>query len=548
MQTSLASQNIYQVLSGLTHLIHVIMSRLFFVFFVCLLGAALGCTEEGDIPMDLSTQAISMRFDEQHRPQYHFTPPEQWMNDPNGMVYYDGEYHLFYQHYPDSNVWGPMHWGHAISTDMLNWEHMPIALYPDELGYIFSGSAVVDWENTSGFGDGSTPPLVAIYTYHEPTKAEDPDRTDFQYQGIAYSLDKGRNWTKYEGNPVLDNPGIRDFRDPKVMWFEEGQQWIMTLAVKDRISFYSSPDLKSWSFESDFGIDLGGHGGVWECPDLFKLSVSGSTEEKWVLLVSINPGGPAGGSATQYFIGDFDGSNFTLDPAFAPDVTPENGEERSVWIDYGPDNYAGVTWSDIPESDGRRLFIGWMSNWMYSQVVPTTVWRSAMTIPRELRLEERAGSYRLISRPVAEMRYIMDEPKDITLSVSEGITIEDSLFVLDIGGENLSGLVLTLANDIGEIVTVKLSEHNLLFDRTQSGIIDFHDGFAAIHQAPLEGLQAQRMQVFVDLSSVEVFVNDGSVVMSELVFPNEVYDRITLEGEFDTAMVSSISGIWGTDM
>lgn len=525
-----------------------IMSRLLYALLLCLLGTTLGCADGDDSQLDLSTQAVSMSFDEQHRPQYHFSPPEQWMNDPNGMVFYDGEYHLFYQHYPDSNVWGPMHWGHAISTDMLSWEHMPIALYPDELGYIFSGSAVVDWENTSGFGDGTTPPLIAIYTYHEPVKAQDSERTDFQYQGIAYSLDKGRSWTKYDGNPVLDNPGIRDFRDPKVMWFEEGQKWIMTLAVKDRISFYSSPDLKSWSFESDFGIDLGGHGGVWECPDLFKLPVSGEGEEKWVLLVSINPGGPAGGSATQYFVGEFDGSSFLLDPAFAPDVTPVDDEERSVWIDYGPDNYAGVTWSDIPDTDGRRLFIGWMSNWMYSQVVPTTVWRSAMTIPRELRLEKRAGSYRLLSKPVAEMRYIMDEPEDMTLGISDGVQIDDSLYVLDIGGEDLGGLKLVVSNGEGEMVSIELKDDNLIFDRTQSGIVDFHDGFAAVHKAPLEGLSPQRLQVFVDLSSVEVFVNDGAVVMTELTFPTSAYNHVGIEGEFDTAMVNAISGIWGSKM
>ena len=308
------------------------------------------------------------------------------MNDPNGMVFYEGEYHLFYQHYPDDNVWGPMHWGHTVSQDMVNWKHMPIALYPDELGYFFSGSAVIDWQNTSGLGTVDNPPMVAIYNYHEPVGAEDPDRTDFQYQGIAFSLDKGRTWTKYDNNPVLNNPGIRDFRDPKVMWFEPTQRWIMTLAVKDHISFYSSPDLISWTHESDFGLEVGGHGGVWECPDLFALQVDDSDEVKWVLLVSINPGGPAGGSATQYFVGEFDGASFIMDPSFAPQVTPPAGsdEERAVWMDYGPDNYAGVTWSDVPDSDGRRLFIGWMSNWSYSQVVPTTVWRSAMTVPREL--------------------------------------------------------------------------------------------------------------------------------------------------------------------
>ncbi|MBX2822618.1 MAG: glycoside hydrolase family 32 protein [Rhodothermaceae bacterium] len=519
--------------------------------FAMILGfivAIYGCKESSQYEVEMNSETVSKTFDEQHRPQFHFSPPQQWMNDPNGMVFYDDEYHLFYQHYPDSNVWGPMHWGHAVSSDMVNWEHLPIGLYPDELGYIFSGSAVVDWNNTSGFGSGTEPPLVAIYTYHEPVRAKDQERVDIQYQGIAYSLDKGRTWTKYEGNPVLDSPGIRDFRDPKVMWYEEGKKWIMTLAVKDKISFYSSPDLKSWSFESDFGEGLGGHGGVWECPDLFKLPVTGADDEKWVLLVSINPGGPAGGSATQYFVGEFDGSTFSLDPSFAPEVIPVDGEEQAVWIDYGPDNYAGVTWSDIPESDGRRLFIGWMSNWKYAQVVPTTVWRSAMTIPRELRLHERAGSYRLSSKPVDEMQGIMDQPVDVFSEIQSELVLEDSLFALDLGGENLEGMQLTLSNNAGEFVSITLNNDHVLFDRSQSGITDFEESFAGSHSAPLEDLIPERVQVFVDLSSIEVFVNDGAVVMTELVFPIRPYNKISLEGNIDSAMMRTVSGIWNTKM
>ena len=489
----------------------------------------------------------SMLFTEKHRPQYHFTPPQQWMNDPNGMVYYEGEYHLFYQHYPEDNVWGPMHWGHAVSPDMVNWEHMPIALYPDELGYIFSGSAVIDWENTSGLGSEEQPPMVAIYTYHEPKGAEDPERTDFQYQGIAYSLDKGRTWTKYENNPVLGNPGIRDFRDPKVMWFEPTQKWIMTLAVKDRISFYSSPDLKTWTHESDFGLGVGGHGGVWECPDLFALQVDDTGDMKWVLLVSINPGGPAGGSATQYFIGEFNGSTFTMDPAFAPEVTPPAGteEERAIWMDYGPDNYAGVTWSDVPESDGRRLFIGWMSNWTYAQQVPTTAWRSAMTVPRELKLTRRAGSYRLISEPVDELDALVEESIDVAADIGGGISLTDSLFALTVEGTDLAGLNLVLGNASGEEIRIQLEGDQLLVDRSASGLVDFNDAFAAIHAAPLEGLGVQRMQVFVDLSSVEVFLNDGEVVMTELVFPTSPYTEISLEGTVDDARVDVLKQIWG---
>ncbi|HAX96136.1 MAG TPA: hypothetical protein DCY35_06410, partial [Prolixibacteraceae bacterium] len=216
-------------------------------------------------------------YTEKYRPQFHFSPEANWMNDPNGMVFYDGEYHLFYQHYPDSTVWGPMHWGHAVSKDLVHWEHMPIALYPDSLGMIFSGSAVVDWKNTSGFGTTGNPPLVSVYTIHN-MEQEQAGQNDFQSQGIAYSIDKGRTWEKYEHNPVLPNQGIRDFRDPKVLWHENSQKWIMVLAVQDHIEFYSSPNLKDWTFTGNFGKELGAHGGVWECPDLFQLEVEGSGE------------------------------------------------------------------------------------------------------------------------------------------------------------------------------------------------------------------------------------------------------------------------------
>ncbi|MEL7146805.1 MAG: glycoside hydrolase family 32 protein, partial [Bacteroidota bacterium] len=228
------------------------------------------------------------KMGEEYRPYFHFTPPSQWMNDPNGMFYYEGEYHLFYQHYPDSNVWGPMHWGHAVSRDMIVWEHLPIALYPDSLGYIFSGSAVVDWKNSTGFGTAEQPPIVAVYTYHDPL-GEKAGKTDFQSQGIAYSIDKGRTWTKYDANPVLPNQGVKDFRDPKVFWHQQSQRWIMTLAELDHISFYASENLIAWEKLSDFGLTYGSHGGVWECPDLFELTVEGTEESKWVLLVSINP-------------------------------------------------------------------------------------------------------------------------------------------------------------------------------------------------------------------------------------------------------------------
>ncbi|HZH37827.1 MAG TPA: glycoside hydrolase family 32 protein, partial [Flavisolibacter sp.] len=310
--------------------------------------------------------AETTAYNEPHRPQIHFTPKTAWMNDPNGMVYHNGTYHLFYQHNPDSTVWGPMHWGHATTKNLVHWQHQPVKLFPDSLGTIFSGSAVVDVNNTSGFGSKGKVPLVAIFTHHNPVM-EKAGRNDFQYQSLAFSLDEGKTWTKYTGNPVVKNPGIRDFRDPKVMWHQGSGKWIMTLATLDRVTFYSSSNLKDWLKESEFGKELGAHGGVWECPDLFPLEYNG--EQVWVLLVSINPGGPNGGSATQYFTGRFDGKTFT--PL----------QTDTQWIDYGPDNYAGITWSNTGK---RKIFLGWMSNWQYAAAVPTQTWRSAMTIPRDL--------------------------------------------------------------------------------------------------------------------------------------------------------------------
>jgi fructan beta-fructosidase len=284
---------------------------------------------------------------EAHRPRFHFTPKRNWMNDPNGLVSHKGVYHMFFQYHPDGTRWGPMHWGHAVSRDLLSWEEKPIALYPDSMGYIFSGSAVVDSLNTSGFGMEGKTPIVAIFTHHNPVR-EAAGQRGFQYQSLAYSLDDGETWKKFPGNPVLQNTAATDFRDPKVHWHEATGRWVMSLATRDRVTFFSSPDLKAWARESAFGEKLGAHGGVWECPDLFPIEHKGRTV--WVLLVSINPGAPNGGSGTQYFLGDFDGHRF------------KPFDDKTRWIDYGTDDYAGVTFSNTGD---RRIFIGWMSNWNY---------------------------------------------------------------------------------------------------------------------------------------------------------------------------------------
>ena len=474
---------------------------------------------------------ISSVYSEPFRPQFHFSPEEQWMNDPNGMVYYEGEYHLFYQYYPDSNVWGPMHWGHAVSKDMIHWEHLPFALYPDSLGYIFSGSAVIDYNNTTGFGSKDEPAMVAIYSYHDPI-GESAGRIDYQTQGVAYSIDKGRTWNKYAGNPVLPNPGINDFRDPKVIWNEELQKWQMIIAVKDHISIYSSEDLKSWEHISDFGSDIGAHGGVWECPDLFPLN-DGHGNLKWVMLVSINPGGPNGGSATQYFVGDFDGHTFT------PDDTVTR------WMDYGTDNYAGVTWSNIPENDGRRLLIGWMNNWQYANVVPTTEWRGAMTLPRELVLDGKI----LKSVPVKEIESLRDEPFSFDIN-KETWKLPGALLELNFDVDPEEGpFQLVLSNDLDEEVIIGLTEEQLSIDRTNAGISNFEAGFAQKHYAPLHE-EVNRVTIYLDKASLEVFINDGTVVMTEIIFPNKPYDKLSFIGNKEG--LSAINGytlksIWAVD-
>jgi fructan beta-fructosidase len=473
--------------------------------------------------------AAQEAYAEKYRPQYHFTPQKGWMNDPNGLVFYAGEYHLFYQYFPDSTVWGPMHWGHAVSKDMVHWEHLPIALYPDSLGLIFSGSAVVDWNNTSGFGSIENPPLIAMFTYHN-MDWEKAGRIDCENQGIAYSLDKGRNWIKYEKNPVVQNPGVKDFRDPKMIWFEKTKQWNLILSAHNRVKIYSSPNLKNWKFESEFGWDAGAHGGVWECPDLFPLKVEGSNQTKWVLIVNMNPGGPNSGSGTQYFVGDFDGRQFI-----------PNSKETS-WLDFGRDNYAGVTWSDIPESDGRRLFIGWMSNWNYAQLVPTHPWRSAMTIPRELKLDQTDGKFRVKSVPVQEMNQLHDQASKINLEPGtiSGVKQLDTkainlnqceiVFNLEAGKNVPDSYGIILENTLGEVVKIGYSGKNQQFfaDRTKSGNMNFADNFSGIDTAPYRIGKKIQLHLFIDAASIELFVDEGKLVMTELVFPSENFKRLKI--------------------
>lgn len=462
-----------------------------------------------------------------------------WMNDPNGMVFYAGEYHLFYQYYPEATVWGPMHWGHAVSTDLVHWQHLPIALYPDSLGLIFSGSAVVDWNNTSGFGQNGQPPLVAVFTQHN-IEGEKANRSDFQYQSIAYSNDHGRTWTKYAGNPVIPNTQkIKDFRDPKVIWDEYSKQWIMVFAAQNQVKFWGSKDLKHWSHLSDFGKEWGTHGGVWECPDLFPVQVENSGAQKWVLLQSLNPGSPNGGSGTQYFVGNFDGKTFTLDPEFAPSVSGS----KAVWLDWGRDNYAGVTWSDIPPKDGRRLFMGWMSNWDYATLVPTQNWRSAMTLPRQLLLKKTAAGLRLASQPAAELQalrgkkhrfenQLIANETDLTKPLGFAPSGSEILLELDWSENPAAAFALVLSNTKGEEYRIGFdaAKNEFFSDRTKAGKTGFSDKFALKRHTALRASAGKNMQlqVFFDVASCEMFADGGETVMTEVFFPSENFNSIKL--------------------
>lgn len=485
-----------------------------------------GC-KPGESTTELPTRSKVVTMKEKHRPQFHFSPPANWMNDPNGMVYHNGEYHLFYQYYPDSTVWGPMHWGHAVSKNMIDWQHLPVALYPDSLGYIFSGSAVVDSKNTSGLGSSTVPPLVAIYTYHQAEK-EKAGSTNYQYQGIASSTDDGRTWTKYSQNPVLPNQGIKDFRDPKVFWHNASSKWVMALAVSDHIEFWESSDLKSWNKLSDFGTDFGAHGGVWECPDLFEVGVEGTGSSKWVLFVSINPGGPNGGSATQYFTGSFDGKTFSA----------EQDKGLIRWVDYGPDNYAGVTWNNAP--DNRKIFFGWMSNWAYGQVVPTQLWRSANTLPRDLSLVKVNGMPYLkstFSKEITALHSSNGSIPDQEIPDSIRIAAEvlpDASQAMVAATLEAKDFAWVLSNKLGQQVRIGFdaSKNQFYIDRSQSGDLSFSESFGNIATAPrVVGEKTIRMTMVMDVSSVEVLFDNGVTVMTAIYFPDEPLTNLSITAE-----------------
>lgn len=432
---------------------------------------------------------------EQYRPIYHHTPTWGWMNDPNGMFYKDGVWHLFFQHNPYGSQWENMTWGHSTSTDLVNWTFEGDPIESDVWGTVFSGSAVVDHDGTAGFGKGA---VVAMYT----------SAGENQTQSIAYSNDNGKTFTKYAANPVLTS-NTPDFRDPHVFWNEDIKRWNMILAEGQHMNIYSSADLKDWKLESQFGAEYGNHGGVWECPDLMKMKVRGTDEYKWMLICNINPGGPFGGSATQYFVGQFDGHKFTCESA--PEVTK--------WMDYGKDHYATVTFDNAP--DGRHVAMAWMSNWQYANLVPTMQYRSANSVPRDLDLYEYEGQTYCGVTPSPELAAA--RPKKAVKTLSEACEM-----VVTLKG----GATITLSNDKGEQVVLTYDEKSRTFamDRTKSGLKDFSDEFAALTVAPVHGKLSQ-LRLFIDRCSIEVFASDGTMAMSNLVFPTKPYNRVTVKGK-----------------
>ncbi len=457
---------------------------------------------------------------EAYRPLFHHTPQWGWMNDPNGMFYKDGVWHLFYQHNPYGSKWNNMTWSHSTTSDLINWEPQGVAIAPDGLGMIFSGSCVVDTENTAGFGKDA---VIAIYT----------SAADTQQQSMAYSTDGGKTFTVYESNPILTQD--TEARDPNMFWYAPAGKWILTLAhALDReMQIFSSPDLKNWTLESAFGKGLGAQDGVWECPDLFQLPVDGTDKSKWVLICNINPGGPFGGSATQYFIGDFDGKTFTPD-------TDASGKVPTKWMDYGKDNYANVSWSDAPE--GRRTIIGWMSNWQYAAEVPTTQFRSANTLPREMELFTAPdGQIYLASVPSPEVLALRDKAivNDKNASVGAGgetfklPATNDGVceITMKVSPKSDKPVTLTLANSKKEEVVMVYdpSAHTFSFDRTRSGLTDFSRDFPAVTVAPtLSSDRDITLRIFIDRSSIEVFGNGGRFCQTNLVFPTEPYSSLKI--------------------
>ena len=487
---------------------------------------------------------------EKFRPVYHHTPLYGWMNDANGLVYKDGEYHLYFQYNPYGSKWGNMHWGHSVSKDLVHWEHLAPAIARDTLGHIFSGSSIVDQENVAGYGAGN---ILAFYT-----SASDKNG---QIQCLAFSKDNGRTFTKYEKNPILcPADGLRDFRDPKVFRYEPEDKWVMIVSADKEMRFYDSKNLKDWNYMSSFGEGYGVQPCQFECPDMVELPVDGDlNRKKWALIVNVNPGCYFGGSATQYFTGDFDGKKFSCDSQ--PNVTK--------WLDWGKDHYATVCFSNAGE---RTIAVPWMSNWQYCNIVPTKQFRSANALPRELSLYTQDGEIYLSAVPVPEIKTLRKEKKEIpAFTVANDYHIDSLLadndgayelaLEITVGEAEIMGF--NLFNDKGEKVDIyfNLPEKRLVMDRTKSGIVDFGkksvsheievhdrrkttsinyiDDFALATWAPIKKENKYTLDVFVDKCSVEIFLNGGKVAMTNLIFPSEPYNRMCFYSKGGSFQVDS---------
>ncbi len=482
----------------------------------------------------LDSIRLSDSFDtanrEKYRPLYHHTPLFGWMNDANGLIYKDGEYHLFYQYNPYGSMWGNMHWGHSVSRDLVSWEHLPVALDRDTLGHIFSGSSVVDFNNSAGYGEGS---MISFYT-----SASDKNG---QIQCMAYSTDNGRTFTKYEANPVLRPfDGLKDFRDPKVFWYEPEKKWVMVVSADKEMRFYSSTDLKEWSYLSGFGEGYGVQPSQFECPDFFELAVDGNPQQKkWVLIANINPGGIFGGSATQYFVGDFDGTTFTCNTK--PEVVK--------WLDWGKDHYATVCFSNTAD---RVIAVPWMSNWQYANTIPTKQFRSANALPRELTLYKEKNDIYVAANPVKEVEKLRAESIAIDdFDFKEGCHIDTILpnnegaYELNLALQSATAETygFKLRNEAGEYVDIYIDakEGKVYMDRTHSGQTDFNPKeFAVATWGEISKNTAHTFQVFVDKCSIELFVDGGKVAMTNLVFPETPYNLIEFHAEGGKANVKNM--------
>lgn len=476
------------------------------------------------------SDSFDMTNKEKFRPVYHHTPAYGWMNDPNGMFYKDGVYHLYFQWNPYGSVWANMHWGHSTSTDLMHWNFEGSAIVPDAWGAIFSGSCVVDHNNTAGFGKDA---VIAFYT-----SAKASPWGDVQSQSMAYSLDNGKTFTKYEGNPILTS-SEKDFRDPKVFWYAPGKHWVMMLAVGQHMEIYSSVNLKEWKKESEFGAMQGAHGGVWECPDLVEIPVEGTREKKWVLICNLNPGGPFGGSAAQYFVGSFDGKKFV-----------NESPTQTKWMDWGKDNYATVTWNNAP--DGRCIALGWMSNWQYANNVPTRQYRSANTLARDLTLYREGQELYLKSTPSSEVKKARGKKVSIpSFKVSEKHEMvnlfeeKQGAYEVEIVIQNTgaSKIAFCLLNDKGEKVSMyyDLNRKQFVMDRSESGKVDFSKDFPAVTVAPANVDKELTLRLFVDRSSIEAFGEDGKFVMTNLVFPSQPYVKMCFEADKNGYAVKTLN-------